>query len=219
MLLFKRLLSNASGPKFFLLAIASLMLCTISIMSGYATAKKSPEPQAQQTEIGLGDLILPSDEPYVVLEPGEKITGRLGLPAAQIINPPPELAQEIAYWVQRGNGEPLKPDAIAYEFNSSIRYRGNGHTIYVTTVRLTPAAAKLRRILPATTKLDDGTIAGVTVPCGSIPDKTTPEGFTCIVGDNPAPNQLVFERGNQVITIASDLPIDQLKALASKVSL
>lgn len=215
-MLVKRLLPRVSASKFFKGAIAASMLCTISLAAGYATAQNSPEPQAQQEEIDLSNLILPSNEPYVVLKPGEKIIGRLGLPAAQLINPPPELAQKIAYWVQRGSGASPKPTEIAYEFNSSIRYRGNGHTIYVTTVRLTPAAAKLRRSLPKTSKLDNGTIAGVTVPCNAIPDKTTREGFSCIVGNNPAPNQLVFERGNLVITIASDLPIDQLKALASK---
>lgn len=218
-MLVKRLFSKVSVSKFFVFLIASSMLCTISFMARDVNAQdSSKQSQAQQEEIDIINLILPTDEVYVVLKPDEKITGRLGLPAAQLISPPPELAQEIAYWVQRGNGEPLKPNDIAYEFNSSIRYRGNGHTIYVTTVRLTPAAAKLRRVLPVTTKLDDGTVAGVTVPCDSIPDKTTPKSFSCIVGDNPAPNQLVFERGNMVITIASDLPIDQLKGLASKVS-
>lgn len=160
----------------------------------------------------------PDDVDYAVLQPGAKITGRLGLPAAQLINVPPELAQEIAVWVPPKNLEPLSSEAIGTEFLSVVRYKGNGHTIYVSTARFTPKAAQLKHTLGKEDKLADGTTVGFTISCDSITPTQHEAG--CICWPNTAtPNRVVFMRGNQIITVASDLPIDQVKSLAASAAL
>lgn len=168
-------------------------------------------------------MLPPPDAEYIVLSPGGKITGRLGLPAAQLIDPPAELAQEIAVWVPKAKpnmpAPPRPTDQIAYEMVSSTRYRGNGHTIFVTTARPSPAAAKLKQDFGKPDKLTDGTTVGVTVACESIPSGTL-EGFSCVPSSaTSTPNRVQFMRGNLIITVASDLPIDQVKGLAKNASL
>lgn len=112
---------------------------------------------------------------------------------------------------------PVPPNAIAYEFISSTRYRGNGHTIFVTTARMSPAAAKLKYSFGKPDKLADATEVGITVACESLPSDSL-EDDSCVEG-SPTPNRVVFMRGNLIITVASDLPIEQVKALAKNASL
>lgn len=88
--------------------------------SNFANAQNSPErprPNRNEQTLIIKPFLPPSEAvEYAVLPSGEKITGRLGLPAAQLVDPPAELAQEIAVWVPpRTPAEPLKPDDIAYE--------------------------------------------------------------------------------------------------------
>lgn len=166
----------------------------------------------------VGSLIPPSGAvKYVVLPPGEKITGRLGLPAAQLIKPPAEVAQEIAVWVPPKTTEPFRPEEISYEIISSTRYRGNGHTIFVTTARPSPGAAKFKQYFGHPDKLADGTPVGVKIDCES-PDAQTSGIYSCVSGSS-TPNQVQFMRGNLIITVASDLPLDQVKELARNASL
>lgn len=197
--------------------------------SEFVNAQNSSEKKQNPNLVRqLNFLIPPSGAvSYVVLPPGEKITGRLGLPAAQLIDPPAELAQEVAVMVPAklkdpkgkviSSEPPVPPNAIAYEFISSTRYRGNGHTIFVTTARMSPAAAKLKYSFGKPDKLADGTEVGITVACESLPSDSL-EDDSCVEG-SPTPNRVVFMRGNLIITVASDLPIEQVKALAKNASL
>lgn len=206
-------------------------ICVTAVASRFATAQDSPSQNPPPSQPSLIDggvpvppLIAPSEvENYVVLQPGQKITGRLGLPAAQLINPPAELAQEIAVWVPEElpkgmNSVPSPaPGEISYEVISSTRYRGNNHTIYVSTARPSPAAAKLKLDFGKRDKLADGTEAGVVVGCDAVDTKTT-AGYACVAGGD-TPNRVQFRRGNLIITVASDLPIEQVKNLARNASL
>jgi len=217
-------------PKALLLFTA---MTTVSILGITAVVSKltnaQTSSQTSQTSNSSLDangkpvppLIVPSQvAKYVVLQPGTKITGRLGLPAAQLIDPPAELAQEIAVWVPEPlpkNAPSPSPNEISYQMISSTRYRGNGHTIFVTTARPSPAAAKLKHHFGQPTQLADGTEAGVVIDCALIDTKTT-EGYSCVAND-PTPNRVQFMRGNLIITIASDLPIEQVKSLAKNASL
>jgi hypothetical protein len=172
--------------------------------------KESPDP------VPMSDLVVyDSMGEYTILAPGQKINGRLGIPAAQLVDLPAELAQEVAFWVAPKNAEPVAEDAIAYEFISSLRYRGNGHTIYVTRTRLTSAAGQLKHQLGK-----PGNAGGMQVGISSVCDgsaSSQTEGLSCV--DSPTPNQVAFMKGNQIITVASDLPVEQVKSLISKVKL
>jgi hypothetical protein len=126
----------------------------------------------------------------------------LGLPSARLIDVPPEL-NEIAVWTSpRSEAPPLKPDGIAYELISSVRYRGAGKELVIATYRLSPAAAKLQRFFGRTENLPDGTLAGVEV-----------------VGQGNYPNRVVFERGNFIIAVAGNLSISEIKQLAATAQL
>ena len=96
-----------------------------------------------------------------------------------------------------GACRPLKANILI----ESVRYRGSGHTIYINTATLSPAAAKVTRFVE-TTKLADGTPASI-----------------AIAEDIKTPNLLVFVKGKVYVTIASDLPIEQIKSLATSVVL
>lgn len=199
-------------------------LNAVPIASEFATAQNTPE-NAQPSELMQNNirpkLLLPEIPPsdvveYIVLR--AKITGRLGLPAAQLADIPAELAQEIGVWVPPKNIEPLRPDEIGTEFISVVRYKGSGYTIYVSTARFTPGAAKLKHTFGKEDKLTDGTTVGFTVSCESMTPAQHEAGYACWPGTD-TPNRVVFMRGNKIITVASDLPIDQVKSLATSASL
>ncbi len=212
--------------RFFATTTLLSVLGAVAVASEFATAQNTPE-NAQPSEPMQNNirprLLLPEIPPsdvveYIVLPPGAKITGRLGLPAAQLVDIPAELAQEIAVWVPPKNIEPLQPDAIGTEFISVVRYKGSGHTVYVSTARFTPGAAKLKHTFGKEDKLTDGTTVGFTVSCESMTPAQHEAGYACWPGTD-TPNRVVFMRGNKIITIASDLPIDQVKSLATSASL
>lgn len=209
------------------LAIATTLsilgvVATISRLAGAQNSSQNDQPPRQFLEQGrpVGVLLPPPDAQYVVLPAGGKITGRLGLPAAQLIDPPAELAQEVAVWVPKPipKDEAAPPsipaDRVSYQIISSVRYKGNGNTIFVTTARPSPGAAKLKLDFGKPDKLADNTEVGITVACESLPPETT-EGFSCTpAGSFPPPNQVKFMRGKLIINVASDLPIEQVKDLA-----
>lgn len=216
--------------QFLVLTTILSALGAVAINSGFVNAQNSSEKKQNPNLVRqLNFLIPPSGAvSYVVLPPGGNITGRLGLSAAQLIDPPAELAQEVAVMVPEAklkdpkgkvisSEPPVPPNAIAYEFISSTRYRGNGHTIFVTTARMSPAAAKLKHSFGKPDKLADGTAVGITVACESLPSDSL-EGDSC-VESSPTPNRVVFMRGNLIVTVASDLPIEQVKSLAKNASL
>lgn len=173
-----------------------------------ANAQNSPErprpqPNSNVRRLRLIPLIPPSDAvEYIVIPVGGQIKGRLGLPSARLINSPPEFS-EIAVWTPpKTAAPPLKPDDIAYELISSVRYSGARKKLVVATYRLSPGAAKLQRFFGRAETLPDGTLAGVEV---------LDKGYY--------PNRVVFERGNLIIAVAGNLSIDEIKQLAATVQL
>jgi hypothetical protein len=190
--------------------------------SDSGNAQNSPNnPQPTQFLMPLSPFIPPEQAiVYNVVSSPTQITGHLSLPAAYLNNPPPKLAQEIAVMNRRVMIDvdgtriklppesptrtvenTLKPEERARVLIASVRYRGSGHTIYVNTATLTPAEAKMTRFSEKT-KLADGTPA-----------------YTTVVEGINTPNCVVFIRGRVYVTIASDLPMEQIKSLATSVVL
>lgn len=195
-------------------------LGTVVMNSDSGNAQNSPNnPQPTQFLMPLSPFIPPEQAiVYNVVSSPAQVTGRYRLPAAYLNNPPPKFAQEIAVMDNtveidfdgtrlnlppedptRTLEQAYKPDQIAEVLISSVRYRGNGNTVYVNTAALSPGAAKVRRFLE-TTKLADGTPV-----------------FTTIVEGTNTPNCVIFVRGRVYVTIASDLPMEQLKSIATSV--
>jgi hypothetical protein len=203
--------------------LASISTLGIVVMnSDFSNAQNSPNnPQRPSSVRRLSPMMPPEQaHEYNAISSSTQITGRLSLPAAYLNNPPPKFAQEIAV-LDRTFGidvdgthikippespggtieQAYKPDEIANILIESVRYRGSGHTIYVNTATLSPAAAKVTSFVE-TAKLTDGTPARIAT-----------------VEDSKTPNLLVFVRGKVYVTIASDLPIEQIKSLATSVVL
>jgi hypothetical protein len=213
----------------------------IAMTSEFANSQNVPakSPRRERVRI-LAPLLVPEGATeYEPVPPETIIKGRHGVKAAQLVNPPPELAKEIAIWKldsipKDRNGKPMPPDpemapeAVAYEMISSTRYTGNGHVIYVTTARMGPAALKVKHTLGTTAKLADGTEVGVAVACkkpsgevsqtsdGVTQYESLEQKYDCVEGSS-TPNQVVFTKGNLIVTVASDLPIEQVMDLATKV--
>ncbi len=206
-----------------LTVLVSLSTLGIAVMNSDSGNAQNSQNNAQRPLImsPLTSMMPPPEAvEYIITSSPEQITGNLSLPAAHLNNPPPQLAQEIAVMnrrvmidvdgtrIQLPPESPtrtventLKPDERARVLVSSVRYRGNGHTIYVNTATLTPAEAKMTRLYE-TTKLADGTPVGITID-----------------EESKTPNQLVFFRGKVYVTIASDLSIEQIKSLATSIVL
>lgn len=191
--------------------------------SDFGNAQNSSNnPQLPERQLPVGPFIPPEQAVfYNPISSPAQITGRLSLPAAYLNNPPPKFAQEIAVMDRtvaidvdgtRIEIPPELPNATVESSTppgqradiliSSVRYRGSGHTIYVNTSTLSPAEAKIRGF-SENTKLADGTPA------------YTPTAITGV----STPNCVVFVRGKVYVTIASDLPMEQIKSLATTVVL
>jgi hypothetical protein len=205
--------------------LVSISTLGITVMNSDAgNAQNSPNNQQRPSVMRhLGPFTPPEQaHEYILISSSTQITGRLSLPAAYLNNPPPKFAQEIAVLDRtfgidvdgtRVNIPPdppgrtveqaYKPDERAEIMIASVRYRGSGHTVYVNTATLSPAYAKEVRFVE-TTKLADGTPVAI---------------FENINEESKTPNQLVLVKGKVYVTIASDLPMEQIKSLATSVVL
>jgi hypothetical protein len=216
--------SKFTSRQFFIILACLYSLGIITMNSSDSVnAQNSPNnPQRPERSRWLKPMMPPEGAvEYNVIASEASISGRFGLPAARLVNPPSKLAQEIAVLnrsvgievdgtrrqlpsesptasIESVIGVDQKADIII----SSVRYRGSGHTIYINTAVLSPATATQKHTLGTTTQLADGTTAGV-----------------YISNDDKTPNQLVLIKGKVYVTIASDLPMEQVKDLATKVVL
>lgn len=176
------------------------------------------------------------------LQPGEKITGWLGFPAAQLLDPPAEIAEEISVWKL----PPEEPDlesspAFAVQMISSTRYRGSGHITYVTTAfAIPPSDNPIIWAYGAPITLADGTLANVVVvgkPTGRTIEYEGDPGFEydeyewpdvgmpyCKQQDSQSlmqhiPHQMAFLKDGLIVSIASSLPLQKVIELAESIVL
>jgi len=151
-------------------------------------------------------LILPSfsvtenvDE-YTNLPAAAKIPNPDNRPIARLSDIP-DFVQNTAALIPKNLPNLKDRDVVSYQITSSVRYTGNNRTVLVTTAR--PSAATINRQISfgETSKLADGSIVQV---------RTNVRGNT--------PNAVVLTRNNLVITIASDLPLEDVKNLARSIT-
>ena len=167
------------------------------------------------TDVGIGleslaqivgpPLIPPPDVPgyYAPLPAGVTQVTAAG-PVAYLADPPAEVAESIAVHTSPHKSG-INMDIIAFAVRSSVRYSDGEHTVLVTTAQFSPAAQEAYaqgRIQLGTEAihLTDGTSAWFVEQKGLL-----------------TPNWVVFQRDDYFITIASDLPAAEVKALASRI--
>lgn len=157
---------------------------------------------------------------YSPIVQGQKIVGLDGDPAAQLTSPPADLAQQISVWSPPSpppNAEPDPPDAIAFEFVSSVRYQGSGGTVVITTLRPNENAANVKILSRKEDKLGNGKAVNVVEDCKKLAKGAEPE--SCASPDNPTPNQVIFVQQGFIISVESSLSIPEVKKLAAQIEL
>ena len=146
-------------------------------------------------------LIPPDDAGYEQrsLQKSELLSALDGRAVAQLADIPADLSGDVG--LRLSEIKPVDADQIAYSIIASVRYRGSGKTVFVTTSKASPKAAMQQTSLGnKTMQLDDGTLAWQTV---GIPGAVS--------------NQIVFAKGDLIVTIAGNVAPDELSTLASKI--
>lgn len=148
-------------------------------------------------------LAPPQDSDYTTqVCPCGPIVPDPGQPLAQLIPPPPQYSQTIAVFFN--TAPTFGPGEIGFAILSAIKYEGSGHTVLVTLSELSEAAVQQgAEYGDQSVQLPDGT------PAQAQGDMDA--------GDGLSVNQVVFPRGSYMITVAADLPLDQVIALAGTV--
>ncbi len=145
-------------------------------------------------------LAPPKDAATYVNQPvGTVITAPDKRPVAQLAAPPADIGQEMAVYFP-ATAATTDPATVSFQILASVRYRGDGHTVLVTTARPSGAAAQTPVALGNPIKLADSSTAW---------------SMTGVPSDTP--NQVVFLRDDLIITVAGDLPIRSLQELAAQI--
>jgi len=178
-----------------------LSLVATSVASGVINVR-NPEAVKKGPVIAPPPLIPPGQMGYANWRSDKAIAAPDGRSVAQLAQPPVSITQAIAT-----NFPDIRPEqdatTVSYTILASVRYTGNGHTVLVTTARPSPAAAQETAVFGnKTVKLVDGSTAWVT---------------TGIPGD--IPNQVVLVKDNLIITVAGDLPLNDLQTLAGDIAI
>jgi hypothetical protein len=130
------------------------------------------------------------------------ITAPDGRPVAQLTLQPANLAQELLVSLPEGSEKTEPESETYYEVLASIQYIGKEQAVVVSTARPSPTAAKQANALgDKTVKLADGKTAW-------------------IIEESPImnmPNRVVWVEDGLIITVAGNLPIDELMKLATDV--
>lgn len=179
------------------------------------------------------NLIANSDFPLESLQPGQKIPRIKGsYKVAQFKKAPLNLS-EIDAWVPTASQiqDEVNDTEYYYESVSLLKYHDDlNNAIYVTTMRMSPALAKIPtddRFNLKKKKIKDGTPLQATVPCDANLDPISEvssivaEGqpVVCATENSEAPYQISFEKNDYLVTLASNLPIEQISNLVDDVVL
>lgn len=189
--------------------MVAAMLAFIVVVVGASTVGAASRINAINPETGRGSqpvyhqaaprLAPPGSAGYVPQQAGKPVAAPDGRPVAQLDVVPANL-QNVTVSLPT----PLTPPPaahVAYQILASVRYEGAAHSVLVTTTRPTAAAAQQPTVFGSyTTQLANGTTAWARL---NMPHRE--------------PNQVVFLHNDLIITVASDLSINDIKALAAQV--
>ncbi len=186
------------------LLVAAATLLTAGTVTAASMLLKVRDPETPVGPPGPSGIVPPRLMPpantdcYRDWPSGAVVTAKDGRPIAQLAEVPGRLGEAVAACLpdQRPAEMPL-----SYAVLATIRYTGGGHTVSVSTARPSPEAAKLEQSLgDRTVKLADGSKAWANTDMR-----------------NGLPNQIVLVRGDLIITVASDLSLEEIMALAEQV--
>lgn len=182
-----------------MLLLAAVMTGTVVAAVSYLRVERPEEPSG---EIAMFPPILPpaGSELYRPMDPA-RAAKESGLAVAYLRQPPAGVAEKVEVDV-RPQADRADPDEVSIAIRSLVRYRGNGHTVLVVLDEPSPAMARkeLLSLGDRTIRLSDGREAWVS---------EHPEW--------PQGNAVASVVDRYVVVVASDLPAEQVRALASRV--
>lgn len=162
--------------------------------SGVMTVR---DPETARGPVITPPLVAPPGEGYTSRQAGTPVKAPDGRPVAQLKDGPAHLSSvSVNFPEQRG----VPAGQIAYAMLAGIRYEGGGNLVLVLTMKPSPAAAQQPTTLGnQTVRLEDGSVAYVS---------------TGMPGE--APNRIVQVRGDLIVVVSGNLPIDQLQTLMTQ---
>jgi hypothetical protein len=193
--------------------LSSILVLILGVMinahlaGSHASAPAAPS-KASAAEIAhfppmLILLDAPNTDSYVTRASGSTIAAADGRTIAQFTQVPPILSQKVSAEIPYN--EPVDASRVGWQILSSVRYQGNGHTVYVTTARPTQAAA------PPGSQMILGNSSF------QLPDRSTAWEMT---GDPTVmANEVRWFKNGLIVTVGGDLSIEELKGLAASVAL
>ncbi len=160
---------------------------------------RNPEIRAKDLAPPPPMLIPPANVVYTPASQGVPVRATGGRPVAQFGSIPAGFRLDAYHLPPSGT---VSADKVAYTILSSVRYKAGDATVLLTATRPTAAAAQRPNYLGnQTVRLADGSAAWTKTNSGA--------EFS---------NSVVMVKSGLIITIAGNLPIDQLNALATRVS-
>jgi hypothetical protein len=184
-------------------AFLTLFLAVGSVAATGVLNVRNPEAAGGAPAIPPPLLAPPGQEGAYTPRPGaQPIAAPDARPVAQLAAPVADLPNlAVSFPVSEAQAAGEGAARVAFEVLASVQYTGSGGRVLVTTARPSPAALQQPLGLGnKTIRLANGTTAWVTE--GSRAD---------------LPNRVVFTVDDLIITVAGDLPLARLVALAAEV--
>lgn len=188
-----------------------VLVIAVALVGSAATAIGSglinvvnPQTASGVPPLAPPPLIPPGELNYEQLQPGSNIVARDGRPIARLAVTPSGLSAGLAVSAPeiRSAVPPENPTGDWYTILATVRYTGSGHTVVVTTARPSVSVAQQQVYLGDPVELVPGSMAYVRNGVrGSLPI------------------QVVVIKGDLIVTVAGDLPIDRIKAMAAQVTI
>jgi len=186
------------------LGIAALWFTVLHPNSSTSVGRAASMTGGSSLPIAVPPLWIPGTVQYTPQRPGAPIKAADGRPVAELAHVPASLSQSVG--VHFGSLGPLPTGAEDrvpfFQVLSVVRYEGDGHAVLVTTAHASAAAVQKGLGLGNESfQLPDGSVAWITEGAPTSP-----------------PNQLRWFRGGVIVTVAGDLPVEDLKSLAAGVT-
>ncbi len=205
-----------AGPLGVLLLVVNLALAALWWMllhpgSSQPVGRAAAGSASSDPPLQVGPMLPPATPDCAPRPISSPINAPDGRPVAQLSRVPSTLSQSVAATFppcavpRRAPSVPQAPESerISFRILTVVRYEGSEGTVFVSTVRPSPAA------------LSQGLDLGN--PAGTLPDGC-PAWSIGVTGEC-AQNHVRWLKDGLIITVASDMSVDRLKALAADVVL